>query len=79
MNSAIFTSVLGLFYFVAACQAQLTCRSGITRNEQEITSVGPRDCAENQICGRIEFSLFSKYDLKRFNETYKHFSLFFFY
>ena len=74
MNSAIFTSVLGLFYFVATSQAQLTCRSGITRNKQEITPVGPRDCAENQICARIEFSLISKYNLKRLN---KLFSLFF--
>ena len=79
MNSAIFTSIFGLFYFVAASQAQFTCRSGLIRNQTALIPVVPLDCAENQICGRIEFSLLSKYDLRRFNETYKHFSLFFFY
>ena len=78
MNSAIFTCVLGLFYFVATSQAQLTCRSGLIRNQQAVIFFVPRDCAENQICARIEFSLMSKYDLKRFKRNLQTFFFVFF-
>ena len=67
MTSAISTAVLGMFYFAVA-QSQLTCQRGVNVDQQVFLATQSIACNTGELCGRIEFTLTSKYNLWSINK-----------